>query len=845
MNRVGRALLALAVAGSALAVGAVHTITLCAVTAVLGLSVALLWWDAEPVRARPPATLLLVVAGVLTAYTALQCVPLPLRWLAAIAPHSADVWARSLVPLREAGPSWAPVSLDPVATRVQVLRGVAYALALVGALSVARPREGLRFAGAVIVATGVVLAVAALLHPAFGAHKLFGVYEPGPGIGGRHLAPLMNPNNLAGYLNLAFCLALAAALSPDPPVPRPVPAAIALLLAGTQVWVASRGGVITMGIGAVLVVTILVIARSRRQGTVALLTLVTGVAAAAGAVLIALGGSEEAATELFDPDASKVKMFARAMHMLPAVAWLGCGRGAFESAFPAFRTDGGGHVTFAYPEDVVAQWILEWGLPVGVAGLVMVAVALRPGAMLARSTTAAGAWAALVALSVQNLADLGSEVPGLVLGATLCAAIVVAGTPGHKARWRIERWGRRPRAVAVAGAAAAAAAIALVVPGLGHELEDDQRGLHDAAVSAPPVPAARMNAMARAAMLRHPAEPYLPFAVSLRASYAGDESPVPWVGATLERATVYGPAHVVLARSLARRAPAQARLEYRLAIEQLPALLWATQTETPRLVGGYDDAMELVPAGKDGVAMLDMLVGAISGRLPATAVQLDAETAARDPARPGPAIRAAAAAVADLQAGEAAPWCSGAGRPGCVRAALEKATAAQRLAPEQCPPRAYHARARAAQGDVAGALAELEASADAVTDRVTCLKELVALAWDTGQDGRARAVIDKVASAGCSEDQQCAADLAWAAHQDEDHAAPRKALALLKRAIERAPADDALLEDAARLASQTGLHVEAAEDYEKLARRHPGEARWTRAQDAERAEAMKGVEGAP
>ena len=45
----------------------------------------------------------------------------PLGWLAVIAPHNADVWSRALVPLGEAGPAWAPITLDPIATRVEVL----------------------------------------------------------------------------------------------------------------------------------------------------------------------------------------------------------------------------------------------------------------------------------------------------------------------------------------------------------------------------------------------------------------------------------------------------------------------------------------------------------------------------------------------------------------------------------------------------------------------------------------------------------------------------------------------------------------------------------------------------
>jgi hypothetical protein len=56
------------------------------------------------------AAAVLLCTGIgLTASTALQCVPMPIGWLAVIAPYNADVWSRALSPLHEAGPAWAPI----------------------------------------------------------------------------------------------------------------------------------------------------------------------------------------------------------------------------------------------------------------------------------------------------------------------------------------------------------------------------------------------------------------------------------------------------------------------------------------------------------------------------------------------------------------------------------------------------------------------------------------------------------------------------------------------------------------------------------------------------------------
>jgi len=103
MTRASRWVLAVAIAGSALAVGTVHTVTLCVVTGVLAVAAVMAWWGAEPMKARSAATLLLFTGIGLTAYTALQCVPMPIGWLAVIAPYNADVWSRALVPGGRAG----------------------------------------------------------------------------------------------------------------------------------------------------------------------------------------------------------------------------------------------------------------------------------------------------------------------------------------------------------------------------------------------------------------------------------------------------------------------------------------------------------------------------------------------------------------------------------------------------------------------------------------------------------------------------------------------------------------------------------------------------------------------
>jgi tetratricopeptide (TPR) repeat protein len=473
---------------------------------------------------------------------------------------------------------------------------------------------------------------------------------------------------------------------------------------------------------------------------------------------------------------------------------------------------------------------------------VAVVVALRPSAVLARSTTASGAWAAIVAVTVQNFVDLGSEIPALVLAGTVCVAIVVAGTPGKRPKFAIEHWGLRPRRVAIWGPSAALAAMAFVFTDFGLRLNDDESALYQAALDTRVSPLA-MHVRARAGMLRHPAEPYIPFAVALRASRAGDDNPIPWIETTLERAHVYGPAHLLLARTLARRFPSQARLEYRLAMEQEPLLAGAALDQVrefgDRLIPGYFEAMELVPRGKDAEIVLDQLVDAVKDRLPSTSLRLDAELHRRAPLDPAPVLRSAVSAVNDMEADASlTPWCAGYERRRCIHDALDKAARADRLAPQSCAPRELHARARAADGDASGAMDELAEAANLVTDHATCLRALVRLADSARDERRTTEAIDRLAKAGCNEEDECVDNLVWAGGVEEGRGNQRRALALYRQAQARAPDQDGPLESIARLAASLGLHAEAADAYRELLRRHPHDPGWAAGADRERTAAL-------
>jgi hypothetical protein len=823
--------LAATIFGSALALGSIHTPVLCVVTAGLALAAGLAWYKTDPTRPRTVASVLLFTCIGLTLYTLLQCVPMPVSLLAAIAPENADVWARCLSPLHKPGPSWAPLSLDPMATRVEVMRGVAYLLAFLATLRVAKRREGIDFVAAVIVITATALGVAALLHPAFGAVKVFGVYTPETAPYARHVAPILNPNVLAEYLSIGFCIALAAGISPRPRVPRPIAISFALVLAAIQLWVASRGGVIGMVVGAALVVGMtLRPGQEQERGRVRRSYLIFGAIGAAGVAMCVLAGSDDAFAELGERDVSKLHLFAQVLRVVRAFPVFGTGRGAFESVYPAFR-EGTGYYVFTHPENLVLQWATEWGVVAAVVGLGAIAWALRPQVVLARGQAVIGAWAAVLCVAVHNLVDLGTEVPGVVVALTACAAIVTGGTSGDAKASRAEAWGKRPTWLAGLAPAAALLAIVFALPSIGKDLNADRAELHDLATATTTNGDAFQSA-AEGAMRRHPAEPYLPFMGALHALLTHD-SVVPWAERTLERARVYGPVHLVLARSLFRSSPAQARVEYRFAMMEDPEHMGGIPKESAPLVESFDDVMEIVPPGNSGLSAISEFSQKLGARLPATQVRLDEELLRRAPELPEPTERRAASALADLENAETAPWCTQ-DRAACARTALERTKRVVEVLPSVCEGFRLHARALADTGETERAMTELSAAAEHVDDRSACLIHVIELAKTQKLEEKMTRAIDQLARAGCASAAECAGNLQYAAGAEASRGNLRRALAFYRKGAEQYPERDDLLAATASTAASLGLHAEALDSYIRLAKRHPGQADWDAAVTAER-----------
>ena len=730
---------------------------------------------APPMQPRLEARLLQWLAIGLVGVTAIQCIPLPSSLVARLAPHTALIWERSMHAFGEPGPAWCTLSLDPLATRVEVLKGITYLACFSTAIIIARERHGARFLIRTLIGLSTLVALVALAHEALGLQRVWGVYQPKTSISS--ISPLMNANQLSGFCAIGLLCAAGSTVCASPVMSRPVSAAIVVGLVGFETWLASRGalGAIVLGLAIVAWFSI----GARRGGNTMLSTKwgIPLVVAVAGVAMMIIASSEQAKAGIQERDISKLVVARLALtQMAPSYALFGTGRGAFQSTFPEF-TNQFGYFVFTHPENFVAEWVTGWGIPIAVLAFAVIAYALRPGAVAQPSKAGIGVYAALAALALQSLVDFGSETPGLMVSLAVCAGIIVSG---ERVGERNARRQNKPLAIGLALAGIGVSILVFV------HRQDELAPEEDAVARLLRANAAPDDVMAKLHRARslHPAEPYFPYAAAVVASKQPKGNVPLWAGSALERAPIYGPAHLVLARWLRIRSPSQARLEYRLAQEQgLPFPV--ANTEVEGLAHDYASAIDLAVAGAAGVPLLNYFVIALRQKLPASVSMIDGEIVRRAPADRDVATRAANAAWSDIEQADAAPWCGRSAE--CIARAEQAARRVQQLAPDTCDGYAIEARVMVATGRTADGLRKLQQDLDHVTDWPGCDATLASLAISAGQDSMASAAIDALAKHPCAREEDCVSNLLSAASLESTRNSPHRALVYLRRAKEIAP----------------------------------------------------------
>ncbi len=815
---LGKWLLALVVPASALAMGSLRGEVLVVVSGLAALSCGLLW-VVPPSRTSRASRWVLLAFAILLAMTVLQAIPLPAGLVRAIAPASSAIWERALSPLQEPEPRWHALSIAPAATRVEVLKGFFYGCVFLAAMRVASLEHGERFLTRILVAATSLMAFSALAHTAVSAETVFGVYRPREtnAYAAGRLSPLLNTNHLAAYLGMGACVALAAFLSKRS-IPRALSGSLFVVLTSTSLWQGSRGATSTLLFGFVLTFG-LTLYSSRRFHSSRVEGAVVAACAVAALIVVTVALSDGSA-HLLHRDFSKVDVARRSLGLVAASPWFGYGRGGFESVFSSVR-EGSTYMTWTNPEDIVVQWLVDWGAPVTLLAMGLFAWALRPQTVLGAVRPPIGPWVAIVVAVLHDLVDFHLEVPGVVALVAVCAGIVVSARTASR---EAPKTFTVHRVAAFAVAAGAVFAGAFALPDFGHGMAEDRRILSAKAANKA-VSREEFREDVRAAMLRYPAEPFFPLMGAVRAQAVDGGSVVPWVARALERSPNFGRAHFVLARSLAAKHAPQARLEYRLAYANDEALREAIAKEATAIVFDVDSALDLVPRGEKhtaaAVSMLEALVAALGDTLPSTTALLDVEIERRAPDSLSPVRRRAMALVSDAVG--PAPWCA---NGTCLASAMAAAEELARRDPARCEGHVLVAKLGIARGEGGKALDTLERATEAVADRPKCQRDLIELALANGQRSRGDLALDRLVRSGCGGQAECLELYAWAASTEETRGRYARAVRLYRRILDLTPDREDVLQNIGRLGERDGLLAEGLAAYSTLAALHPADPQW-------------------
>lgn len=814
--------LSLATFGSVLAVGGVHLPVLLGVWAVVlvGLLLAL------RVRARLPVAWPALFLVGLAAYTALQATLLPFRWLSAIAPHNAEVWARSLT-LLEGAPAYATLSLDPGATWVEALRYLVYAGVVLIAATLAA-RRGALFGVALVFVSALTLALATLGHGLAGATRVWGIYQPSFHVQMWHVGPLLNPNNLAGYLNMGALAGIGILLSREPPVPRWAIGLGIASIVGVEMLSASRSGVAVLPLGFLLLAGIVRAQGRRLRMTTSRRTpWVIGGALLAGGIFAWTAGSSSVWDELYDKNLDKLEMFTWTRPLLADHGLLGAGRGAFESVFMAYAPKSSLQV-FTHAESFPVQWASEWGIPVAVITLAALGWLLKPRDLgVLNSPIAAGAWVAVVILVLQNLIDLALEIPGVCI-----AMAVLVGSLWGEARARSTPRRRRvsstrSRRVGLAAALASVGVAAASVALGRHAVAADRATARAAyehlprppALESPPEAAPEAVTALRsdlgAMIRRHPADPYFPLLYGALAWDFHDQNPLAWLQRSLERAKQNGRAHLLIAQVVAARGGmSQAMLELRLATEQQPGLSRVAAGMALGWSRRFEDLIRAAPSGREGIPTLDAMATRLSGADSlALRQRIDWEILARDVGDPPAHQRLAQDLLNGLRRGPAGRAC--ADRQACERGVREHAE--HLAAREPSSSRAVRLRADllTLEGKTDEASRLLDQACPTASDRSACYAARLELLARFGDEASVSTAIRELIAASCTSRMACANAWTTAARAEEQRGNLGKALTAYRHAAEEDPHELRWLE-LARIAERSGASYEAVIALEKI-----------------------------
>ena len=518
-----------------------------------------------------------------SAIIALQLIPLPPFLLRILSPSTAEMLEGGLKPFG-LYPAARPLSLDLAATTRELGKALACTCVILTVPLIVDSRR---------VRTRIVsgLAIAGLLVALLGLCDALA--NAGTGLEAK--LPFVNPNHLAGFLNLATWPALGLGLQNRGN--RRVAWMICFAVSASGVFLSlSRGGIGAFFAG--LCIFTLVYVFSGRREPDGWRTLLGAFTAILGAVAIASFLAHERVIQEM-----KTISFGHLSTIDKIAAWpvfvglirrfplAGIGRGAFATTFPAFKVDAD-PFTWTHAENEWLQAFVDLGIPSGL--LLIGAFAWTWFKAVARplSPSKVGIVAGTAALALHNLVDFSLEILGVAV--PFAVSLALLAEPGRRLFFPA-------KAFRVFGIVAGALAVAGISVQHLHSAELD--GVRVASARSPE----EARVLAQTAAGWHPTDYFPQEATGLQLVRSGRCSEgLPW----LFRAMALNPsspnAHFFAAGCLAAaRRDTSAKREYRLAFlfGRRDAL-----AEAFRRYPNLEDILQVAPDSADGLVALGSLL---------------------------------------------------------------------------------------------------------------------------------------------------------------------------------------------------------------------------------------------
>jgi tetratricopeptide (TPR) repeat protein len=810
-ERLSTHTLALALGLSALGAGGIHLAVLAPYALLVSVSALILAFETGlDSGGKGFDRRAAVVTGVwfsLALFCLLQCIPLPLNTLARIAPDNADIWSRALRPFGLPAPSSASLSLAPGRSVIEAVKAASYGLVFAVAAQLSR-RRGMRPVALLAFGLCVVVAAVTAGHELTSAERLYGAYKP---LDAYSIAPVLNANSRAGYLNLGFFCGLGLLFRAGS-APSAAPLGLGLAFLAAEILLCeSRAGTGTFLAG--LLLLLLLPGRASpgqhpsappRRLQAALALLIGG----GGAVLA--WAARRSPLGLNDRSLYKFDLFGRVWHMTRDHLLFGVGRGAFAGVFAAYQGERQALIA-EHAENLPLQWASEWGLPVSLAALAALGWALYPLCRRATwsSPTARGALVGVGVVLAQNFFDLGLELPAL--GSLL--ALVLGGLLGSTLEDRTPNRIARVRPLLVGGAlltclcAGFAWQFGVIAPSrLRHQLYDELASSHGA-----PPPESFWASLERA-VRTYPAEPYFPL-LGASAALGAQKDPLPWITRALERRPQSALAYEQLGRILhARRATEQALGALRHSLELDPARTPAVLDLVQSWSLAPEELEELVPAGAAGAEVFAALAG--RSRAPEFELRWLEKSLARNPDQPDVHYALARALLSDVQRGTAGVRCAGE-RDTCLDRAESEALRGS--LPGNSRSVILEARLLVTRGDPKAAEARLATGCEQFAADVDCLDLLFDLTLQN-QSQRQASTERTLLAAVCGDSERCGQTLISLGNKYSAAGQWNIALTHYERAAREAPTRDAwrALANAATHVGQAQLAAQARRHLELL-----------------------------